>query len=201
MQGSKTNYHHGNLRSALIDAAFTILDAEGVDAVSIRKVARIAGVAHSAPVNHFKDKRTLLTALATDVFKDLADAVLSTLDAADGVLARKIHLFSEAVMEFALMYPHRYRLLWRGDSLLNEDESLNQAMDSIYDPLIEMLSDSGANVDESTESQAIALWSLLHGYVIMRLDNILVAKTDESSGEDRLSAMINLYLRGIGLSS
>ena len=201
MQGSKTNYHHGNLRSALIDAAFTILDAEGVDAVSIRKVARIAGVAHSAPVNHFKDKRTLLTALATDVFKDLAAAVLATLDAVDGVLAGKIHLFSEAVMEFALMYPHRYRLLWRGDSLLNEDESLNQAMDSIYDPLIEMLSDSGANVDESTESQAIALWSLLHGYVIMRLDNILVAKTDESSGEDRLSAMINLYLRGIGLSS
>ncbi len=201
MSSSKTRYHHGNLRTALIDAAFVSLDSEGVDAVSIRKVARIAGVAHSAPVNHFKDKRALLTALASDVFKDLAVAILSKLDEVDDLLSRKVHAFSEAVMEFAQTYPHRYRLLWRGDSLLQEDESLNQAMDSIYDPLIEMLSDSGGAVDESTESQAIALWSLLHGYVIMRLDNILVAKIDENSGEDRLSAMINLYLRGIGLGS
>lgn len=195
----KTRYHHGNLRSALIAAAFTILDEEGVDAVSIRKVARIAGVAHSAPVNHFKDKRALLTALAIDVFMDLASTVLSALEQVDGSLPQKVHALGQAVLEFAQHYPHRYRLLWRGDSLMNEDVDLQRAMNTIYDPLIELLSGSTVTVNESVESQAITLWSMLHGYVIMRLDGILVAKNDENSGEDRLSAMINLYLRGIGL--
>ena len=69
---SEKAYHHGNLRFALIEAALDILDESGIDAVSIRQVAKRVGVAHSAPANHFKNKRALFTALAAEIFKQLA---------------------------------------------------------------------------------------------------------------------------------
>ena len=68
---SKTSqYHHGNLREQILKTAFDLLDAEGIDAVGIRKIARLLEVAHSAPANHFKNKQALLVALATESFSE-----------------------------------------------------------------------------------------------------------------------------------
>jgi AcrR family transcriptional regulator len=73
-------YHHGDLKLSLLSAARRILDREGVDAVTVRAVAREADVAHSAPANHFRGRSALLTELAIGVFAELADEI-------DGALA------------------------------------------------------------------------------------------------------------------
>jgi AcrR family transcriptional regulator len=68
-------YHHGDLANALLTAAAQAIEAHGVAAVSLRDIARRAGVSHGAPAHHFKDKAGLLTALATQGHLLLRDAL------------------------------------------------------------------------------------------------------------------------------
>jgi len=112
-------------------------------------------------------------------------------------VAQKVHIISNTLVSFGLEQPHRYRLLWRADCLDNDNAELIDAMDLIYDQLIAALSENHDQAIQSVESQAIALWSLLHGYITMRLDGILVAKQDERSGLDRQSAIVDVFLNGI----
>ena len=71
-------YHHGNLRSALLERAWDVVDADGADALSLRQLARDTGVSHGASARHFRDKQALLDALAIEGFTrlnaSLADA-------------------------------------------------------------------------------------------------------------------------------
>jgi AcrR family transcriptional regulator len=69
------NYHHGDLRAALVGAARLILEREGFDALSLRAVARGAGVSQAAPYHHFKDKDELLGAVAAEGFDGLTQAM------------------------------------------------------------------------------------------------------------------------------
>ena len=66
-----SSYHHGNLRGKILLTAFELLDNGGIDAVGIRKIARLLEVAHSAPANHFKNKQALLSSLSTESFRHL----------------------------------------------------------------------------------------------------------------------------------
>ena len=121
MTTEKNTYHHGNLRSELKKAALKILDEEGLEAVSIRKIARYIGVAHSAPANHFKDKKSLFTALVIDIFNDLATSVKQELTMDKISLSQNIHTIASTLLKFGMLYPNRYRLLWRRDYLDNEE--------------------------------------------------------------------------------
>lgn len=68
-------YHHGDLRRTLLEAARSSIENDGVDALSLRQLAREAGVSHAAPSRHFRDKQALLDALAEDGFTRLAEAL------------------------------------------------------------------------------------------------------------------------------
>ncbi len=68
---AKRGYHHGDLRAALLEAAREVLAKEGVEALTLREVARRAGVTHAAPYRHFADKEALLAAVATEGFAAL----------------------------------------------------------------------------------------------------------------------------------
>ena len=73
---SKTReYHHGDLRNALIQAGLAILAEEGTHALSLRAAARRSGVSHAAPYRHFADKEALLAAIAEQGFNTLAASV------------------------------------------------------------------------------------------------------------------------------
>ncbi len=69
------SYHHGDLRAALLASAAALIEERGIDAFSLREVARRAGVSPAAPSHHFGDARGLLTALAAQAFLDLGDAL------------------------------------------------------------------------------------------------------------------------------
>ena len=66
----KDNYHHGDLRNALIEAGIKIINENGEDALSLRKVAAACGVSHAAPYAHFPDKESLLSAIKETVTND-----------------------------------------------------------------------------------------------------------------------------------
>ncbi|MEH6347870.1 MAG: TetR/AcrR family transcriptional regulator [Bermanella sp.] len=194
---SKANgYHHGNLRAELLMAAMDILDESGIEAVTIRQVARRVGVGHSAPANHFPHKQALLTQLAINIFNELGSLIKSQLQSAPEDVSEKISLLANTLVEFGLAKPNQYRLLWRRDYLDNSSEELNCAMDIIYDELLATLASSKKS-KVSVESKAIALWSMIQGYVTMRIDGNLEAKNDEVSGQERQQAIIEVLLRGI----
>src|SRR6185436_14087899 len=69
----RKKYHHGDLKNALIKAGVEILSKEGIEGLSLRKVAQRAGVSHNAPYSHFPDKQSLIAAISTEGFKQLYD--------------------------------------------------------------------------------------------------------------------------------
>src|SRR5919106_3067320 len=99
-----STYHHGDLRTALLQTAAKILEKQGLVALSLRELARLAGVSHNAPYRHFPDRDSLLAALAAEGFELLGDALQS----------RPRREMGEAYVEFALAHPERFRLMFGG---------------------------------------------------------------------------------------
>jgi len=191
----RATYHHGDLRQALLKGATDLLDADGIEGLAIRATARAAGVSHAAPINHFADRRGLLTALATGFFHEIDALSVAKLAVARSAEDRLVAL-AEAMIDYALAYPHRYRLLWRRDLLDNSDPGLASAMDGLYDRLLDELAASGEPVRFDRETYAIGMWSLVHGYVSMRLDGNLTAAQDAKTGQSRHRAIIAALMSG-----
>jgi AcrR family transcriptional regulator len=197
IMSSESNYHHGSLRAALLKAAFKLLDKDGIDAVTIRQIARVVGVAHSAPANHFKNKRELFTALALDIYNQLSKTLTDELKPNEKSLRKSIHAFSKIILDFGLKHPNRYILLSRRDCFNSSDEALYKSMEEVYQHMIRILSSHSNEKSLDTESQAIALWSMIHGYVTLRLEGALISGSDELTGEDRQIAIIDVIINGL----
>lgn len=189
------SYHHGNLRSALLSAALMTLDKRGCEAVTIRSVARDAGVSHAAPANHFEDRRALLTAVAASVFAGLRDDIELKLEDASLSPTERVAVFARSLYGMGLDYPYRYELLWRQDLVDHNSPMLTEVMDGIYERLIAALRRAaGSAGGRDYETAATALWSLTHGYVSMRHNGVFVEKRDASSGRKRFETMLDLVL-------
>jgi AcrR family transcriptional regulator len=101
-------YHHGDLRRALVEAARQLVETEGPSAMSLRAVARHAGVSPAAPYHHFKDKAELLAAVAKEGWAMLSGAVLQATQTKPGdTLAPTI-----AYVSFARSHPALYRIMY-----------------------------------------------------------------------------------------
>src|SRR6201996_1254631 len=94
-------YHHGNLRAALLAAAETTLREQGPDQVSLRALAREAGVSHGAPRRHFPDRQALLDALAEVGFDRLGSELRPAVAAAGGEFAPRLRAPGRASVRFA----------------------------------------------------------------------------------------------------
>ena len=94
-------YHHGNLRAALLAEAERTLREQGVDQLSLRDLARQAGVSHAAPRRHFADRRALLDALAEAGYLRLGDEVRGAIDAAGDDYETQLRAAATAYVRFA----------------------------------------------------------------------------------------------------
>lgn len=103
LRGQKTTYHHGDLKKGLMDAAVTLIDIRGRDALTMREAARRAGVSEAAPYRHFANLDELLSAVAIEGF----DMLLADLDAAGS--AKDV---AQAYLAFAADFPGRYELMF-----------------------------------------------------------------------------------------
>lgn len=148
-------YHHGRLREALIEAAVAAIDERGVDALSLRDLARRAGVSHAAPAHHFGDRAGLLTAIAADGFERLADALEAS--AVDFVET------GVAYVRFAIDEPGRFAVMFRPE-LLREDDP---ALDAARDRAGEVLRAGAGTTGGDARANALAAWSLVHGFATL----------------------------------
>ncbi|MET0274519.1 MAG: TetR/AcrR family transcriptional regulator [Phenylobacterium sp.] len=162
-------YHHGDLSRALIDAARRLLEAEGPSALSLRAVAREAGVSPAAPYHHFKDKGELLDAVAQEGWTML-DQALATAKANAPSLREAMSALGVAYVCFARDNPALYRVMY--DTARDKEalpEQMSEREDSAYckvrDTLIAAGADPNATVD--LELATVAAWCAAHGLAEM----------------------------------
>jgi len=188
---------HGDLRMELLREGLALLDTQGIESVTIRAVARNAGVAHSAPANHFPNRQAMLTAIAAIAFADLADLTVAAITDLADKPEQAIQAFAEACFQFAFDTPNRYQLLWQRQ-LINQDEpALAAEMDRVYSALLSLLQQGQLNHRVNIETDAIAIWSMIHGYISMRLDGNLVPADDSVANLPRHKAIMLSLIDGI----
>ena len=106
---ARSNYHHGALREALLEATRELIETEGIGAVSLRQVARMAGVSPGAPYHHFADRAALLTALSDEGFRRLT-VRLTEAQATTTTPLMALEAILNAYIEFAKTEPAYFRL-------------------------------------------------------------------------------------------
>jgi AcrR family transcriptional regulator len=181
----KVAYHHGNLRSALLDAALDLVREEGLGAISLREVARRAGVSHAAPAHHFGDKAGLLTALATQGFELFAAALRAGAARAERPEDR-LSWAGLAYVMFAAENRAYFEIMFRPELLHVDDEELTRASNDAYAELTGGVKLMFPNASEAeAELLAIKAWSEAHGLATLWLHGNLPAH----SSADALEAL------------
>jgi AcrR family transcriptional regulator len=161
-------YHHGDLRRALVDAARRILEAEGPTALSLRAVAREAGVSPAAPYHHFKDKAELLDAVAEQGWQILDQMMAEAKAKAER--KDKLNSLGIAYVCFARENPALYRVMY---DAARDKESLPEQMhdneDSAYCKVRDTMVELGADPNATTEIElaTTAAWCAAHGLAEM----------------------------------
>ena len=192
-------YHHGDLSRALVDAARRILEAEGAQALSLRAVAREAGVSPAAPYHHFKDKTELLEAVAHGGWEALTEAIIAARrDASDPRDA--IANIGVAYVNFARENPALYRLMYDTSRDRTAMPTYANEDDSGYRQVRSALVEAGADPTDDRELQlaTIALWCAAHGLAEMANFKDFQPLKEAMGGEE---AFLRAILRHFGTFS
>ncbi|MBK8073446.1 MAG: TetR/AcrR family transcriptional regulator [Ramlibacter sp.] len=162
-------YHHGNLHEALLDAADQLLAQHGAAGLTLREVARAAGVSHAAPYHHFAGLDELFAAVAERSFLQLGQALAQAAQASD---AREALLgICEAYVAHAVAHPAQFRLMF-GPMLARKAEypDFAQAARAAF---LQVLDASGRYAPGQAATVALAGWSLAHGFAHLAIDGAL----------------------------
>jgi AcrR family transcriptional regulator len=179
---SRDTYHHGDLKAAILAKAATLVARRGADGISLRELAREAGVSHAAPAHHFTDRRGLFTALAAQGWRLLAEALA---DARPDFLGAAL-----AYVRFALDHPGHYAVMFDRSLTNPEDPELLAEQGAAGAELsqgIGTLKDPRAKADP--QSAALAAWSLVHGFVMLRL-NQAIDPDDPMAAVEKIALML-----------
>ncbi|MEY9362035.1 AcrR family transcriptional regulator [Bradyrhizobium yuanmingense] len=202
---TETPYHHGALREALLQAAERVLERDGLAGLTLRAVAREAGVSHAAPTHHFGDLTGLLSELAAVGFRQFNVVMAASCDAAttplEAALARP-----KAYIAYAQAHPGMYGIMFRTERLDYSRPSLHEAAEASFAGLanaIGMMRQEQISGDALTLNQGAAIaraWSLVHGFTMLLLDgrlkDILARLPEGTTAERLLETMLTAPVTG-----
>lgn len=186
-------YHHGDLRQALITWGTHLLDTEGPDAMSLRAAAKSAGVSPAAPSRHFGDKNGLLAAIAAQGFRDLMTMRTGRLADAPGDASARLYAVMSAYLDFAAAHPARFELMFgtriaRADypELLQAAEASFDLLRGVVEPLVAAPRRDGLSADEL----AFAVWASTHGLAMLRMGQQRLPIRTRGRGDDHLPRLL-----------
>jgi AcrR family transcriptional regulator len=177
-------HFEGDLRRALIDAAIDGLADVGADHLSLRDVARRAGVSHAAPAHHFGDKAGLLTVVATEGFELFAVHLSAAAEPVGTEPATQLASLGRAYAEFAERHPAHFEVMFRPGLIRADDPAFTAAGDAAFALLrsyIEECQRAGWRPDADTGDLTVAAWSLAHGVAVLRQQGSLARHLPEDS--------------------
>lgn len=203
--GARTKpYHHGDLRRALIDAALDLISGEGVRALSLREVARRAGVSHAAPYRHFADKEALLAAVAEEGFRALQAAMLDRMQRAGGDPLQRLQASGIGYVLFAVQHAAHFRVMF-GTARSEQPPSatLAEAGSAAFAVLTEALEagqQAGVVRPDPVRDLALTAWSLVHGLAMLLVSGQLQDRSPSDAEVERLARMVTENLvRGLAV--
>lgn len=203
-----TPYHHGNLRSALVDAGLELARAKGPDGVVLREVARQVGVSHNAAYRHFADRGELLLDIAERAMAEVSRAMQTRLDAMPDELdevtraRRRLQEVGRAYVEFALTEPGLFAVAFScfpdqvagqvpepGGPASGPYEMLNAALDDLV---------TVGYLDAARRPGAeVTCWAAVHGFSLLHLEGPL-RDIDPSDRDAVLAGLLDTIDRGLG---
>jgi AcrR family transcriptional regulator len=192
-------YHHGALHDALLEAAERVLERGGLPALTLRAVAREAGVSHAAPTHHFGDLTGLVSELAAIGFRQF-NAAMAAAGSVGGTGLERAMARAKAYVGYAQAHPGMYGLMFRIERLDMSRPSLHEAAEAAFAGLAGAI---GASRQEQISEQTLSLdqaaaiaraWSMVHGFTTLLLDgrlaDILRRLPKGTSADTLLDAML-----------
>jgi AcrR family transcriptional regulator len=176
-------YHHGDLRPALLRAAVEAIGQAGPAAMSLREVARRAGVSHAAAAYHFGDKAGLLTAVAAQGYRMLTGELREARDAGRGFLEVGV-----AYVRFAVSHRAYFEVMYRPELYRPDDPEVRQARAAAAVFLY-----GTDHPDAGRLAAGAAAWSLVHGLATLWLNGNLPAQLGDDP--EQITRLVAPYLR------
>lgn len=191
------SYHHGNLRGELLKHAVEVLSSEGIEALSLRALARKIGVSHSAPLRHFATKIDLLRALADE---GVALLVQKAQQAATAVLAsERLFQMALAYIEWAQENPAFHLVLRNPEVLRHRSEDLNDRLKKFADLQrneIALAQAEGWQSSDDPEVLLLHLMSLTAGTAIIATEPSYDPSGVQNMNRASIAASLTLFLGG-----
>ena len=167
-------YHHGDLRAVLISAALASIAEHGTANLSLRELARRAGVSHAAPAHHFGDKTGLLTAVAAEGYELLAEATNAAWQRTGSFLEVGV-----AYVRFATAHPAHFEVMFRPDLYRGDDPALAAARERARAALDTPAGRTAEAIGGDTGTVGLAAWALMHGLATLWLTGNVTAPDPE----------------------
>jgi len=190
---------HGDVRRLVLDAAIAIIELEGAESLSMREVARRAGVSHQAPYHYFSDRSGIFAAISEEGFAGLAQAFRDVHETE--MPAAKAGFI--AYLNFSRQHVGHFRVMFRNDICGVATHALTQtAADSAFEELRLMVTRiTGSEIDPNKAfAFAAMLWSLSHGLATLVIDGPLPNKVPPSTDlESQIQAVIDLSSHMVAL--
>ncbi|WP_394831002.1 TetR/AcrR family transcriptional regulator [Pendulispora rubella] len=176
---AKSSYHHGDLRRALVDAALALIQEGELGTLSLREVARRAGVTPAAPYHHFRDKVELLAAVAEEGFIALGERMDLAVSAMPPRKARaRVAALARAYLEFARERQAHYRVMFLPEVKVTDPAlGVHVAADAALARLVAAVHAAAPKADADTvHRRAVIAWGAGHGIVSLWNDGVLEKK-------------------------
>ena len=183
MSSPTRSYHHGDLRAQLLARAAELVARDGPEAFSLRAVAVELGVSHTAPRHHFGDRRGVFTALATEGYELLGEA----LETAAPLGFAEV---GAAYVLFAVGHPGHFAVMHAPDLVHREDKALAAAAARTNRQLVQGVADAAPGTREQVAVKAAAAWAMVHGLATLALSGALARDRLVGSGLGDLHSLV-----------
>ncbi|MGW1236332.1 TetR/AcrR family transcriptional regulator [Streptomyces californicus] len=188
-------YHHGDLRAACLRAARELLEEDGSAALSLRAVARRAGVSATAPYRHYSDREALVSAVAAEGYRELAEHLARAHPAPS--TPDELAAVAVAYVRFALEHPALFRAMFAEpcDPTSEERVAATEAISAYVRTIV-----GAAFPGVDAEALSTTVWAVVHGLAFLHLDGKLDSSSPETVAAQVASAVHALFSAAPALS-
>src|SRR5688572_8002602 len=167
-----------DLREKVLEASLALIEEGGLDRLSMREVARKAGVSHQAPYHYFGGREAILAALAGEGFSKLGQSLMRAAAQAGAEPVKAVESMGRAYVEFALRHPAYFQAMFRADAVpLDRYPDARKREDEALGKLVEGIGQAFANEPAEVRRRiAIACWAMVHGLATLILEGSLARK-------------------------
>ncbi|MEQ0560506.1 TetR/AcrR family transcriptional regulator [Amycolatopsis sp. NEAU-NG30] len=178
-------------RQRLITTASELLAEEGVGAVTLRGIAKAAGVSHGAPLRHFSGRAELLSAVATQGFTELLERRTRLPESGP---RERLTAACHSYVDFALQHPAMFELMFRRDLIDPDEPALAAVSSAVFDEFAALVAAAGTRAGTDPRLVAASLWAALHGLAQLWLWGGLAGASFAPSPEAALAVTLDAYL-------